>query len=385
MTTTLTINLSALASNWLSFKRSVASSVDCGAVVKADAYSLGMSEVVPALLKAGCRTFYVANFAEALRIKALLNEFDQSRFSEVSIVVLSGCAPGEEWAFLESRVTPVLVSVAMLERWCAARQVTAVTAPPSAILKLNTGMGRLGLEPREFAEVASATPLLALAGVDTLMSHLACADELDHPLNAEQLSRFCQGLAVAARHFRPLRGCFANSAGICLGEDYHFDAVRPGIGLYSALPFARDAGVDLQPVVELHLPVVQVRDLPSGESVGYGATYHFKQSARTAVVAGGYADGLFRALGNKAVCWVPSGSGDSGWQVPVVGRISMDTTILDISAIPEGVVREGTRVEFIGKHAPLERLADSAGTISYEVLTALGVRYNRHYIRDVHV
>ncbi|WP_019604775.1 alanine racemase [Teredinibacter turnerae] len=378
MTHTLTINLSKIAANWQALNRFVSASVDCGAVVKADAYSLGMAEVLPALYLAGCRTFYVANLGEALDARGILSDLCGS-YSDVAIVVLGGCAPGEERRFIDCRLVPVLVSTAMLERWCAVNGGEHNVL--GSILKLNTGMGRLGLEPAEFDRIVQEPAYLARADVRMLMSHLACADEPEHSLNVEQLHRFRRALEISSQRYRPLTASLANSAGVCLGGDYHFNAVRPGLGLYTSFAQAEACGLGLETAVELHLPVVQVRKLPAGESVGYGATYRAEREARLAVVAGGYADGLFRALSNRAHCWVSAPGGAGGWRVPVVGRISMDTTIVDISAVPEGVVEEGSRIEFIGAHVPLDDLAASAQTINYEILTSLGVRYKRHYIR----
>ncbi|TVZ38202.1 alanine racemase [Alteromonadaceae bacterium 2753L.S.0a.02] len=381
MTHTLTINLASIAHNWRTLNTQLASGVDCGAVVKADAYGLGMDKVIPALYFSGCRSFYVANLDEALQTQSVLqstsnNALGSSAVGNSKIIVLSGCAPGEEQDFIENSIIPVIVSEPMLQRWLqATRQKKAVAA-----LKINTGMGRLGLELEEFLRLFEEPGLLTCAGIEVLMSHLACADEPGHPLNGQQLQRFSQALSQIQKIDPAVRGCLANSSGICLGPEYHFDAVRPGIGLYGGFSQMEDLGVALQEVVSLHLPVVQTRNLPAGESVGYGATRHFSQTAKLAIVAGGYADGLFRSLSNRGASWVADPNGEGGWLAPIVGRISMDTTIVDISAVPEGVVHEGARLEFIGPHLSVENIAKAAGTVSYEVLTSLGARYNRHYL-----
>jgi len=377
----LVIHLNAIAYNWLQLKAKLNPTVECGAVVKADAYGLGVIPVVQVLLKAGCRHFYVASLQEALFVQGQLDEIVEAHglsTADCQLYVLSGCAPGEELVFAEHRIVPVLISGEMFFRWCSALRGAGLrSGSVSSVLKVDTGMSRLGLSQDEFDLVVASPKDLQTAGVKRLMSHLACADEPNHPQNERQLQRF-QRYASRLKKLLPSLKCgLANSAGILLGDDYHFDTVRPGIAIYGGNPQLRAENI-FRPVVELKLPVLQVREISSDACVGYGATYCFSLPARVAVVAGGYADGLFRALSNHGECWIEK-KGGKGWRAPIVGRISMDSTIVDISHLAESTVKAGDRLEFIGKNISLDEVAEKAGTIGYEVLTALGHRYLRTY------
>ncbi|SMF45185.1 alanine racemase [Alteromonadaceae bacterium Bs31] len=379
----LVINLASVAKNWRTLKSRLAAKCDCGAVVKADAYGLGMGRVLRPLVQAGCRTFYVAYLEEAIeaaeRLRSLEVEF-QLQPHACRLLVLAGCEPGDELDFAREKLEPVLVSEEMLQRWLAALEAAGFRpGSQPAALKVDTGMGRLGLEPEQFAQLVQNPKQLSDAGINLLMSHLACADEIEHELNNTQLKRFERSLVQIKRTLPELKGSLSNSAGICLGAEYHFDAVRPGIALYGGKPsLDYDA---LAPVVELNLPVIQVRDFPEGGcSVGYGASHRFERPARVAIIAAGYADGLLRSLSGKGECWFPSAKGEQGWFAPLVGRVSMDSVIVDITHIPAGAVRVGQCAQIIGDKISLDSLAQAAGTISYEILTSLGNRYRRSYV-----
>ncbi len=359
----LTVDLRAIADNWKYIKSFVAKDVSCGAVVKANAYGLGVERVAPKLYGAGCRDFFVANIKEALQMRALVG-------LDARVYVLTGCVAGAEKSFIERQLTPVIVSYEMLERWAL---VAKDFENSSAVLKVNTGMGRLGLEVDEFQKMLANIELLRDARVECLMSHFACADEPGHPLNATQIERFNEMHETLQSRGVLLKKSIANSAGVFLGENVHGDMVRPGIVLYGG-----GAGFvprPMTPVVGLRLPVIQVRRLPAGEYVGYGATERFDSPRLIAVVSGGYADGLMRSLGGKG--W---GAVD-GVRVPIVGRISMDSTLFDVTDAPgaEGLSCGGS-IELLGKHVTIDDLAEAAGTISYEMLTAFGARYQRCYI-----
>lgn len=380
----LTINLPALEHNWVAIKSRLGAQVDCGAVLKANAYGVGVEPVLARLLKAGCRTFYVANLDEACTVKKLLaHSFSCVGLepSAVTVVVLSGCAPGDELTFIEQQFMPVLISREMFLRWESV--VARAGLRPGSVrsaLKLDTGMLRLGLDMPEFDELLSRPESLRAAGMIMLMSHLACADVPADPLNMQQRDRFALALDRLQKVVPQAQGSLANSAGVLLGSRFHFGAVRPGIALYGGNP---QPGVEAQnpfkPVVHLRLPVIQVRELTDGGMVGYGATARVSRGARLAVLAGGYADGVMRALSNGGEGWVSDGAG-SGWVVPICGRISMDSTVIDISRLPAGVIQVGGRVELLGKHIAVEDVAQKAGTISYEIFTSLGQRYQRTYI-----
>lgn len=336
----LQINIAAILANHAALAAK-APGARASAVVKADAYGLGADRVAPALYAAGVRDFFVALAREGRAIRPLLPD-------DALINVLSGHMTGEDLTGL----TPVLNSPEQFFRDRAMRP-----GQPFAV-QLDTGMNRLGMEAPEWAAIRAE----ALAARPTfIMSHLACADEPDHPANAAQLAAF-RAMTDGCGVPRSL----AATGGILLGPDYHFDMVRPGVGLYGGLPFAEAQGV-----VHLSLRVIQTRDVAAGEMVGYGASWHAPRASRIATVDAGYADGILRALsGSGAQLY----AGDVA--CPIVGRVSMDLITVDVTAL--SVVPD--RLDLICAHQPIDRLADLAGTIGYEVLTSLGLRYARTYL-----
>lgn len=361
----LQINLSAVRHNWRELKEHFTGS-DCGAVVKADAYGLGYAPVVQALFSEGCRSFYVATYDEALEVRKLLA-------NRARIYVLQGCPAGLEREFLNAKLIPVIISAHMLARWC--EQAKGHDAP--CAVKVNTGMNRLGLDKTEFSQWITQPERWASAYPTVLMSHMACADTPDHPLNEQQLKLFKELLGLARDHYPELKASLANSASLYLGDAWHFDMARPGIALYGGREGVRPQA-DIRPVVTLSLPVLQVRDVKAGDSIGYGATYRAAKAMPVAIVAGGYGDGVLRSLGN---CVAASYAGHN---LPLVGRVSMDSCALDLSSLPESQrPREGQFIEIFGPHRDLTSLAEGAGTISYELLTRLGGRLKKHYIEPL--
>jgi alanine racemase len=341
-TATLTIDLSALAANWRALDRMT--EVETAAVVKADAYGLGIAKAGPALAAAGARQFFVAMAEEGVALRRALG-------SGPSISVFSGHMPGDVDLIRSADLTPMINSVDQL--LC---HVEALPGHPFG-LQLDTGMNRLGMEPAEW----SALRDIALAQRPTLiMSHLACADAPDHPMSAQQLTAF-QDMTADIDAPRSL----AATGGILLGPDYHFDLTRPGVGLYGGLPF-----VEALPVVTLDVPIIQTRTVLAGETVGYANAFTAPQDTQVATIAAGYADGLIRAMGAQAHFT------HDGFKVPVIGRVSMDLITVDISALPE----VPQHLQLIGAHQSVDTVADSAGTIGYEILTSLGARYDRVYL-----
>jgi alanine racemase len=332
-------------------------------VVKADAYGLGMAEVAPALARAGCKTFFVATLGEAAELRALL--------LDATIYVLGGLLKDTGPVYRALGLRPVLNSAAEVEEWAAF--CSAVRAKLPAAIHIDSGMNRLGLSADEVASLARAKGLLGTFELTLLMSHLACADEPDHAKNETQRKTFDSLRAKLPKAPASL----ANSAGILLGRAYHYDLVRPGIALYGGK--ASRTGADrFAPVVELSGRILQVRDVPTGETVGYGATRALKRPSRIATLAVGYADGFFRSLSVA--------DGKQGLQVylgphpaPLLGRVSMDLITVDVTDVPEEHARRGAFVELIGKQIPAHHLAAHAGTIDYEVLTNLGARAKRRY------
>ncbi|MFQ5971036.1 MAG: alanine racemase [Alphaproteobacteria bacterium] len=354
---TLTVDLVAIVDNYRRV-RDEAPGAETAAVVKADAYGLGMEQVAPALAEAGCQTFFVALPREGVTLRRLL--------STAEVAVFSGPDPSEARLYAEHRLTPVLNSLAQIEIW---RQASL---DQPAMLHLDTGMSRLGLTAGELSCLAADPSLLDGVEVSAVMSHLACADEPDHPLNRAQLEAFHAALTRLPASCGGARASLANSSGIFLGADFHFDLVRPGAALYGIAPQIGRAN-PLRQVVHLHAKILQVRDVDSPMTVGYGATHRVSRAGRLATVAAGYADGYIRALGNSGRAYI------AGRPVPVVGRVSMDLTTVDVSDIPAELARPGGRVELIGEHARTDDVAAEAGTIGYELLTGLGQRCDRVY------
>lgn len=357
---TLTIDLAAIADNYR-LLAARARPAECAGVVKADAYGLGAAMVAPILWAAGCRTFFVATFDEGAGLRRTL--------PQARIYILGGLHLPEPDSYVALGLRPVLASLSEIEHW---RQVAAGRADIAAGLHLDTGMSRLGLPTDELATLVREPHRLAGLAIDLLMSHLACADEPEHPLNREQLHRFQSALARLPLPTGTTHS-FANSSGVFLGSQYSFGLVRPGAALYGIAPLT-DHPNPMRQVVRLQAKIMQVRRVDAGASVGYGAAHRFARPARLATVGVGYADGYLRSLSNRGGAYI----GDR--RVPIVGRVSMDLTVLDVTEIPEAAAQPGALVDLIGPHNPVDIVASEAGTIGYEILTSLGRRYRRRYL-----
>jgi len=358
---TLTIDLAAIGANWRELAHQ-ALTVECGAVVKANAYGMGIEPVTATLTKAGCKTFFVADIAEARRVR--------SSAPEATIYVLNGCSPDNSTAFIEINAQPVINSMTELAEWDAF--VATHNWQGGAALQVDTGMNRLGISAAEAAALAPRTQT-ENHGITLLMSHLACAEIPDHPLTAAQI-----------KLFREIRGLYsgipaslANSSGIYLGDPALYDLVRPGAALYGVNPTPGRAN-PMKGVVELTGRILQVRNVAKDETVGYGATWTAKRASRIVVVALGYADGLLRSAsanddrqGGRAVV--------AGKPCPIAGRISMDLVCVDVTDLPGGAVHRGDIATFIGSGLSIDDFAAAAGTIGYEVLTRLGMRCHLIY------
>ncbi|MEE8515395.1 MAG: alanine racemase [Alphaproteobacteria bacterium] len=357
----LTIDCGAVAANYRQLRTQLGQA-RCGAVVKADAYGLGMGEIAPALAAAGCEDFFVALIEEGVKLRALL--------AQAKIYVFNGADGGGADALLEHGLIPALNDPGQIAAYARAAGATGTSAP--AVLNIDTGMTRLGLGPGDIEALVAAPERLRGIDVGYVMTHLACASEPDHPLNRDQLSAF-------ARARRQLKGVcdapatLANSAAIFLGPEYHFDLARPGAALYGLVPHPGRPNPMAQ-VVQLQGRILQVRDVDSPMTVGYGATHRVRSKGRIATVSVGYADGYGHGLSNRGSAYI----GDI--RVPVVGRVSMDLITLDVSDVPMDRATPGAFVELIGEHLSLDAVADAAGTIGYEVLTRLGHRLHRVYV-----
>jgi len=330
--------------------------VRCAAVVKADAYGLGVGPVARALAAAGCATFFVATPDEGVALRRIV--------PGAAILVLHGVPRRGEGFLARHRLVPVVNDLGELERW---RRHAVSLGGGLAVLHLDTGLNRLGIPPEDSRRLIDRPELVQGLNV-TWMSHLACADDPGHPMNGEQLGRFRALLGRLPKAPATL----AASAGVLLGPDYHFDLVRPGYALYGGNPVA--GAPPMRPAVRLGARILQVRRVDTPGTVGYGAAHRVTGTARIATLPVGYADGFLRSLGGSGCAVI------EGWRVPVVGRISMDLTTIDVSAIPSERAGPGTFVELIGETLSLEAVAEAAGTIGYEILTALGRRYPRRYV-----
>ncbi|MFN4099988.1 MAG: alanine racemase [Pararhodobacter sp.] len=337
----LTIDLDAIAANWQRLSR--LSRSETGATVKADGYGLGASAVARRLAEAGARTFFVALAEEGAVIR-------QAVGTGPRIFVFSGHMAGDAQTLRNLDLIPLLNSAEQM-----ARHAESLSLHPFGV-QLDTGMNRLGMEAAEWAAVRQ---IALRSSPQLIMSHLACADEPQHAMNAAQLDTFHE----MTRGVEAPRSLSA-TGGMLLGPDYHFDLCRPGIGLYGGMPF--DNAV---PVTTLSLPVIQVRDVEVGESVGYGADWVAERPSRVATVAAGYADGLLRSLSGKAVLW----SGET--PCPALGRVSMDLITVDVTDLPA----DPSSLDILGPKQGVDDLATLAGTIGYEILTSLGHRYRRRY------
>ena len=356
-TGSIVIDLDALARNFHKL-RAAAAPAECAAVVKANAYGLGVAPVAKRLLREGCRRFFVAALAEGQELRALA--------PDAAIYVLEGVLDAQAGKLVDASLTPVLNSLEQVERWAG----TGQSQVRPAILHIDTGISRLGMTAKEVDALARNRELLGRLGrIEYVLTHFACADEPGHSLNCDQLRRFD---ALRGR-LPPAPTSLANSAAIFIGAEYRGDLVRPGIALYGGNPF-RDRANPMEPVVTLEARILQIREVDEALTVGYGATYGAAPPARLAVLGVGYADGYPRCLGNVGVAAV------GGVRVPVVGRVSMDLTCVDVSALPAKGVRVGDWVELVGAEVTLDEVAEAAGTISYEILTGLGQRLNREYV-----
>lgn len=339
---TLTIDLTALAANFHTLE--AAGGAPVHPVVKADSYGLGASACAGRLTAEGARTFFVARAGEGERLRAALGP-------EVAIYVLDGCLTGRAARLRAAGLKPVLNTGAQLAEWREAG------GGPCG-LQIDTGMNRLGFRSEDAPE--------PFDGLDLVLSHLACADDPAEPMNARQRDAFA---AAAARYPGTVRS-FANSGGAFLGPDYAFDALRPGVCLYGGGPEGRPDD-RIRPVATLTAEVLQVREVPAGESVGYSRGFLAEAPRRIATCAAGYADGVLRAYSPKGLVWI------AGELRPIAGRVSMDVCAVDVTGLEVAV---GDRVELFGANRMLDDAASAAGTIAYELLTSVTARVPRVYV-----
>lgn len=362
---TLTIDLGAVAANWRRLAAQV-TPARCGAVVKANAYGLGAERVVRALLHAGCREFFVALVEEGVWLRESLGS---DWPADARLHVLHGPLPGAEQACLAYGLVPVLNSLSQIERWQALARGHGKALP--AAIQADTGMARLGLPWPALARLLDQPDALDGIRPTLMMSHLVSAEDPADPINTLQLVRF---RAVRAR-IPAAAACLANSSGIFLGPDFHFDLARPGAALYGVAP-AQEGPNPMRPVVRLQARLIQWRDVAAGEAVGYNHTWSAPRPSRIATVSIGYADGFLRSASNRAVLRL------GGIVLPVVGRISMDTVTVDVTEVVPDRLVPGLPLDVLDDVQDINALATQAGTNAYEILTSLGTRYQRHYLNE---
>ena len=340
-TATATIDLNAIRQNWQKLRSM--SSNDAAAVVKANAYGLGLAQVTKALYAEGARIFFVATAEEGAELRSILGK-------KPDIYVFSGHMVGDTELIKNYNLIPLINSIEQLSRH------SKLLREKKFGVQLDTGMNRLGMEPMEWESVKelalSLNPVL-------IMSHLACADDPNHKMNSKQLDIF-----LTLTNKININKSLAATGGILLGPEYHFDLTRPGIGIYGCSPMQ-----DCLPVLKIDIPVIQIRNIESGETVGYGNTWTSPCKKKIATISAGYADGLFRAIGKKAKLYFEEIS------CPIVGRISMDLIGVDITSLKVDPVR----LELINSQQTVDNIAEGAETIGYEFLTSLCNRYSRNY------
>ena len=341
---TLTIDLDAITANWRALDALSLPNVETSAVVKANAYGLGMEKVAPALANAGAKTFFVAIAEEGAQLRKILGP-------DHKIFIFGGYGFGDYDFFDQSDLIPLLNSLDQVKRF-----MNDLPGRPAGV-QFDSGMNRLGMEPSDLPTLALDLPKL---NPELVISHLACADQSTHPMNATQLAAFT---TMTAGMFSTPKS-LAATGGITMGAPYHFEITRPGIGLYGGEPFK-----GAKPVVTLSAPVIQTRTVLPGEIVGYAGAYVAKSITNIATISCGYADGLIRSMGGKAQVF------SSDTACPVVGRVSMDLITVDVTHLED----EPTTLDIFCEHQTIDQLADAADTIGYEILTSLGARYERVY------
>ena len=353
----LEINRSALAHNYETMSQK-SGAAHTAAVVKANAYGLGLENVIPTLISHGCEAFFVANLVEAISLRQHAPKAD--------IYIFNGYTGEDIDIFKSENFFPCLNSLHQLILWQTECQKLGAALP--ACLNIDTGFNRLGLCEADIMTLSETNDLWNGWTLSLIMSHLACADTPTHPMNQAQRERFLNMTAMLP----PAPRSLANSAGVLLGTDFHFDLTRCGISLYGGAPQSTDTA--LESVVSLYGYILQIKEVSKGDTVGYGATYIVESEQKIAIVSVGYADGFLRSTGHANPPYALAHINEQ--PAPIIGRISMDLLAIDITSIKDQI-KPGTMVELLGKTSLIDAVASQAGTISYELLTGLGNRYKR--------
>jgi alanine racemase len=357
---TATIDLTALKSNYSLLARKARTALTAAAI-KGDAYGLGMTQAAKTLWSADCRSFYVARPEEGATLRAIL--------PKATITILDGLYKSEAAYYRKHKLIPALTTSEQIEEWSNTGK-----GEPCA-LHVDTGINRAGLQPSDWLAFTGNDKLLRTLNIRMLMSHLACGDDIQSPMNLQQLEKFT-AIRAGVPH---LKASLANSPGIFLGRQYYFDETRPGIALYGGNPTPYQKN-PMKPVVTLDARILQIRNVQPGETVGYSATWKASRPTKIAIIAAGYADGIARKLSSHQHNG-PAQVAIAGSRCPIVGRVSMDMMTIDVTDVPERKLSKATSAELFGKQISVDEAAGWAGTISYELLTHLGKRYARRYVQ----
>jgi alanine racemase len=356
----LTINLAAIGRNYTKLQRQLGK-VECRAVVKADAYGLGLAQVCPALFEAGCEKFYVATLEEALTLRKLL--------PTITIFLLHGMLPGQAEILARNRIVPVLNDFYQIELWQAHAKLIGKKLP--AALHIDTGLCRIGLEFDDYPAILAKPETLEGIEIDHVMTHLSCSRDPSHPKNYEQLL-----MAQRLQALWPSKPfSLSSSGGMFISPDYYFDIIRAGCSLYGIAPTSAHKH-EMESVITLTSRLVQIRSITKAQPVGYGGSYMANPGDKIAVAAIGYADGYMRNLANKGYAYIGE------YKAPVVGVVSMDMVALDVTHVPSPLLYPGAAIELLGPNVLFNDVLDSTSSTGYEILTRLGIRVKRHYMHD---
>lgn len=353
----LYINRQALSYNYAYLQQRVGS-VTCGAVVKADAYNLGIEPIASTLVDTGCNVFFVAYLDEGISLRKCLGSHD------AEIYVFNGFLQGCEEDFIHYNLIPVITDLDQMESW--KKQAQKMNQRLSIALHFDTGMRRTGLPLEQLSLFPSQSPKELT--IKLVMSHMACADVPRHVFNTIQYSRFLK----INSHFSGIPASLANSNAIFLDSSYHFQVVRPGKALYGLNPLL-DQPNPMHPVVSLWAKIYQLQTIHAQETIGYSQTYKAKKTERVATITIGYADGVPWLMENQGLVMI------QGFPAPIIGRISMDLLTVNVTDVPESLLFPGQWVELIGNEVNIEKWATHANSISYEILLGLGKRLTRVY------
>jgi len=363
MSLALLIDLDALAHNYRTLRSGLKRGTHCGAVLKANAYGMGVREVSMRLYQEGCRHFFVAHLSEAIELQCFVPK-------DIYIYVLNGLRKREEKVYGHYNLIPVLGNLDQIQRWNAFSKTQKECF--KAALHFDTGMTRTGLPPKDVAKLElsdfSNTEILCI------MSHLACAYQAPHTMNETQRDLFDK----LRKRFPFALASLANSGGFFLGPKYHYDIVRAGLALTGSYAAIFQIKAPLKPVIKAYAQILQLNEVSAGDSIGYDATFIASRASRIATLGVGYADGYLRSLSNRGEVYF------SGTRVPVAGRVSMDLMTIDVTDIPSSKIKAGDWVELFGDNLSIDAVAEKAGTVPWELLTSLGPRYERFYLSNQH-